>query len=449
MKASQYNVWVNEGDADFVYNGMSGALMKLGAGERVAAERYLAGESASGCSASLLEGLARGRMVVSDDIDEIQLLATRYALSRNDTSRLAMTIVTSLGCNFDCPYCFEDKHPSILGPEVEEACLQLLKDQIPTISNFFVGWYGGEPLVGKRPLISMSKRFIALCDDAGVGYAANIVTNGYLLDEQTCQELQECRVGTAQITLDGPPDIHNKMRPLATGGPTFDRIVENLRHAVEYMGVAIRVNVDTENYNRVEELLQILFDAGLSGRLSVYLGHLIAVNDGNLAPSTTYKAPCFTNAEFAEAETAFTLLAMRYGFSGPSIPAPSGAPCTAVRSNEFILGSDGELYKCWESVGNPSHVIGNIRDYTNLNGRLRRWLTYDPFTNDECRSCVALPTCMGGCAHHGMDVLQYENRCDTFRHNYKDRIRLMAKAAEAGLVPMGAAAASGPRMDTR
>ena len=448
MKASRYNVWVNEDGADFVYNGMSGALLKLAAGERDAVEGYLAGRGSAGCSASLLEGLARGRMLVSDDTDEVQLLATRYELSRHDTSVLQMTIVTSLGCNFDCPYCFEDKHPSILGPEVEDACIQLLQDQIPTINNFFVGWYGGEPLVGKRPLLSMSKKFIALCDGANVGYAADIVTNGYLLDEETCRELRECRVSSAQITLDGPPDIHNKMRPLASGGPTFDRIVENLRHAVNYFGVAIRVNVDTENYARIEELLQILAMNGLTGRLQVYLGQLVAVDDGGLAPSSTYKAPCFTNKEFADAQTAFTDLAMSYGFSGASVPGPVGAPCTAVRSNEFILGSDGELYKCWESVGNPSHVIGNIRDYKNLNGRLRRWLSYDPFTNDECRSCIALPTCMGGCAHHGMDVLQYENRCDTFRHNYKDRIGLMARTAGSGqAVPVSVSA--GGRLDTR
>jgi uncharacterized protein len=449
MRASRYNVWVQEDDTDFVYNGMSGALLRLATGERQAVERYLAGEHNPGCSASLLESLARGRMVVSDETDEIRLLATRYALSRNDTSRLSLTIVTSLGCNFDCPYCFEDKHPSILGPEVEAACLQLLKDQLPTIGNFFVGWYGGEPLVGKRPLLSLSKQFIKLCDGAEVGYDANIVTNGYMLDEQTCAELRDCRVSSAQITIDGPPEIHNKMRPLATGGPTFDRIVENLKHAVNYFAIGVRVNVDTENYERVEELLQILAAAGLSGRCFVYLGQLVAVDDGSLAPSSSYKAPCFTNKEFADAETEFTKLAMRYGFAGPSVPQPSGAPCTAVRSNEFILGSDGELYKCWESVGNPSHVIGNIRDYTNLNGRLRRWLSYDPFTNDECRGCIALPTCMGGCAHHGMDVLQYENRCDTFRHNYMDRVGLMAKAAAAGLVTTGASAPSAPRMDTR
>ncbi len=449
MKASNYNLWVNEDGADFLYNGLSGALLKLAAGERESIERYLAGEHGSGCSASLLEGLARGRMLVSDETDELQLLATRYALSRNDTSRLALTIVTSLGCNFDCPYCFEDKHPSILDGEVEAAVLQLLKDQLPTINSFHVGWYGGEPLVGKRPLLSLSKAFIELCDDADVGYSSDIITNGYLLDERTCRELQQCRVASAQITLDGPPDIHNLMRPLAGGGPTFDRIVENLRHAVDYMAVAVRVNVDTENYARVEELLKLLAAAGLSGRLQVYLGQLVAVDDGGLAPSSSYRAPCFNNKEFAAAETEFTDLAMRYGFAGPSVPGPVGAPCTAVRSNEFILGSEGELYKCWESVGNPSHVIGNIRDYHNTNGRLRRWISYDPFTNDECRSCPALPVCMGGCAHHGMDVLQYENRCDTFRHNYKDRITLMARAVGAGLVETAVAAPVGPRMDTR
>ncbi len=449
MKASRYNVWVDDDGADFVYNGMSGALLKLASGEREAVERYLAGEGSSGCSAALLEGLARGRMLVSDDVDELQLLATRYELSRNDTSRLALTIVTSLGCNFDCPYCFEDKHPSILGEEVEAACVQLLKDQLPRINAFNVGWYGGEPLIGKRPLLSMSEKFIALCDEADVAYTADIVTNGYMLDEETCRELRAHRVGTAQITLDGPPDVHNRMRPLVGGGPSFDRIVENLRHAVDYFSVAVRVNVDAQNYVRLEELLQILAENGLSGRLLVYLGQLVAVDDGGRAPSSSYKSPCFTGKEFAEAEMAFTQLAMGYGFSGPSIPGPVGAPCTAVRSNELILGSDGELYKCWESVGNPAHVIGNIRDYANTNGRLRRWLSYDPFTNDECRSCLALPTCMGGCAHHGMDVLQYENRCDTFRHNYTDRIKLLARTVDAGAAPVQISASSGPRMDTR
>ena len=449
MKASRYNVWVREGDRDYVYNGMSGALLKVGTGERDAFERFTTGDPNSGCSAAFLTELAKGRMLVSDDYDELRVLATRYELSRYDTSGLGLTIVTSLGCNFDCPYCFEDKHPSILGEEVEAGLIQLLEDKLPTITGFHVGWYGGEPLVGKRPLIRLSQAFIARCDEAGVNYDATITTNGYLLDEATCRDLVECRVRSAQITLDGPPDVHDRMRPLAGGGPTFERILENVRTAVDYLAIGIRMNVDAENYRRAEELLQILADAGLSGRLMVYLGQLVGVDDGVPAPSSTYTSRCFTRKEFAAAEVAFTELAMRYGFAGPSLPTPVATPCTAVRANELIVGSDGELYKCWESVGNPADVIGNIRDYADTNGRLRRWLGYDPFANEECRSCHALPVCMGGCAHHGMDLAQYDNRCDTFRDNYSERVSLLVRAVDAGMGTAAVSAPSMPRMDTR
>lgn len=449
MKASRYNVWVRQGDSDYVYNGMSGALLKVGDGEREAFGRFGADDRNSGCSAALLAELAKGRMLVSDDYDELAILSTRYELSRYDTSRLGLTIVTSLGCNFDCPYCFEDKHPSILGEEVEGGLVQLLDDQIPKLTNVHVTWYGGEPLVGKRPLVRLSKAFIERCDAAGVAYTATIITNGYLLDAATCQDLVDCRVSSAQITLDGPPEVHDRMRPLAGGGPTFGRILENVRVAVDYLPVGIRMNVDTENYGRAEELLRVLADAGLSGRLMVYLGQLVGIDDGVPVASSTYTPRCFTRKEFAAAEVAFTELAMRYGFAIPNVPTPVATPCTAVRANELIVGSDGELYKCWESVGNPGHVIGNIRDYKNTNGRLRRWLSYDPFSNNECRTCHALPVCMGGCAHHGMDVLQYDNRCDTFRDNYDERVRLVVKSAAADGVPVATAAIAAPRMDTR
>jgi hypothetical protein len=56
---------------------------------------------------------------------------------------------------------------------------------------------------------------------------------------------------------------------------------------------------------------------------------------------------------------------------------------------------------------------------------------------------------MGGCAHHGMDVLQYENRCDTFRYNYAQRVQLLARSVESGLAPVPVSITSNLRMDTR
>jgi uncharacterized protein len=452
MKESRYNVWVDRPDAAYAYNGVSGALLRIPSAELTGLRRFLVGDQGTdtACSPALLADLIRGRMLIRDGFDELPFLAARYHASRHNTSHFALTIVTSLGCNFDCPYCFEAKHPSIMNPEVQEAVLQVLDDQLPNLRSFSVMWYGGEPLVGKRPLLALSDAFIERCDRHEVHYSADIITNGSLLDEETCLQLRERRVGTAQVTLDGPPEIHNQMRPTAGGRGTFWGIVKNLHHAVNYLDIAVRVNVGNQNFGRVEELLQILANEGFAGKVKVYPGQLVSVNDGVAAPSATYGHNCFTNPEFARAQQEFGDLAARYGFGAPSLPHAMGTPCTAVRANELVVGSKGELYKCYESVGNRFEVIGDIRHYQEANGRLEKWLKYDPFADPECQTCIALPVCMGGCAHHGMDLLQYENRCGTFRHTYREQILGFVDFAEGeggdGLIAGGGLAR---RMSTR
>jgi uncharacterized protein len=362
---------------------------------------------------------------------------------------LALTLVTSLGCNFDCPYCFEEKHPSIMDGEVQGLVLGLLDDQLAHIESFHVTWFGGEPLLGKRPLLALSDAFIERCDRAGVAYDAGIITNGYYLDADTCPELAARRVRFAQVGLDGPPDIHDRMRPLANGKGSFSTILRNLHHAVCHFSVAVRVNVDKRNIARAEDLFRLLAAEGLSGKLSVYPAQLVDVKSNPLASSATY-CGCLTNREFADAERSFLALASAYGLAAPSVPVPTGAPCTAVRSNELVIGSKGELYKCWNSVGNSREEIGHIRDYKATNSRVAKWLAYDPLNNDECRNCIALPVCMGGCASHAFDKLQYENRCGTFRHSYRDQIEMYVDFAESrGFEGMAAVTQLARRMETR
>jgi uncharacterized protein len=430
VKESRYNIWVEREGTRYVYNGVSGALLRMSNEDHRALERFLSGDDEAGFRRELGADLARGRMIVSDDYDELSALAGLYRLSRHDTSQLGLTIVTSLGCNFNCPYCFEAKHPSIMDDSVQAGVLQLLDDQLPRINALQVSWFGGEPLVGRKALINLSDLFIERCDRNEVGYSAMITTNGYLLDEETCCQLRDRRITFAQVSLDGPPEVHDRMRPLANGNGTFWTIVRNLHHAVDYLPISIRVNVDKHNFGRAEELLQILAAEGLSGRLTVNIGQIIGVDDGVPSPSTTYRTPCFTNPEYAQAEVEFGRLAARYGLATPTVPRPVATPCTAVRANELVVGSKGELYKCWESVGNELEVIGHLSEYQDPGGRMQRWLKYDPFANKECQACVALPVCMGGCAHHAMSPVQYENRCGTFRVNHRERVLEFVEAAE-------------------
>lgn len=431
MRPSKYNIWVGQPDATYIYNGVSGALLKIPLEEAAPLQRYLGGGSIEQCSPQLLEKLALGRMLINDDTDELGLLASRYAATRSGLSRFALTVVTNLGCNFACPYCFEDKHAFVMDENVQEATCNLVESKLLAADTFHVMWYGGEPLLGKAALLRLSKRFIELARNANVEYSAQIVTNGYLLDESCCRELADHRVSEVQVCLDGPPEVHDRMRPLVSGRGSFHRIVHNLHHAVKYFDIVVRMNVSSENVSHAEELLRTLAKEGFGGRITVYPGQIVAVNDGAPSPSTQYSPACLRPREFSQFELAFKRLAVQYGFLTPTLPLPAGAPCTAVRANELVVGSKGELYKCVESVGNPLEVVGSVFDWDNPNNRLRKWLAYDPFSDPECRNCVAMPVCMGGCAHHGMDLLQYENRCDSFRFNHAERVRDFIEAAKS------------------
>ncbi len=421
MRESRYNIWVDSDTHAYIFGGVSGALLRIPKDARDSLQRYL-DYSDPNCDPKLLLDLAKGRMLVSNDCDELELLKSRYDSDCQDTSHLALTVVTSLGCNFNCSYCFEKKCPSIISRDVQYWLLKMLDDYLPQISLFHVTWFGGEPLIGKTQLLNLSKEFIERCNKANIKYQASIVSNGYLLDARTCVDLHNSKITAMQITLDGPPDIHDKMRPLANGNGTFWKIIENLHHAIKYFDITIRISLNGDNFHRVEELLQILADEGFAGKLSVYPGR-IQKSDENIALSSAhYMHCCLAAEEFAILQYKFVEMAREYGFSSPFSIAPLGTHCMAMRLNDFVVGSDGNLYKCWESTGNISEAVGNIQDYRNLNSLAQKWLNYSPFEDEECCNCIALPICMGGCTYRAKSHYLHKDRCDTFRYAYQEQL---------------------------
>lgn len=417
MKLSTYNTVVTVDGRDFIYNGRSGGLIDLGRGGAKKLQGPL-----DEVEPDLLTDLVRGQMVLPDQTDEISLLRAKYQSGRVDRTSLHLTLVTSLGCNFDCPYCFEAKRPSIMSSEVADAVARLVESRIANLRRLDVTWYGGEPLLGKRLLASLSARLQQICVASGTEYGAAIITNGYLLDRDTALMLAEHAVTEVQVTMDGPPAVHDIMRPLLNGAGTFGRIVENLKSTCDILHISVRVNIDKRNASQVEKLMQILCSEGLSGKIGLYPAQIVPSEYGAGEPSATYKSPCFGSADYARYALEFSQLATSYGFGGPSLPEPTTVPCTAIAGADLVVGSEGELYKCWESVGNPEEVIGSILEPDHQNSRAMKWAMYDPFEDSECRSCVALPVCMGGCAAHALVSGQYENRCGTFRHTHEAQV---------------------------
>ena len=73
--------------------------------------------------------------------------------------------------------------------------------------------------------------------------------------------------------------------------------------------------------------------------------------------------------------------------------------CMMQNRNSYIVGPEGELYKCWNDVNHPEKIVGNIneKELSNLPLLMHYMVEATPFAVKECKECGVFPSCCGGC----------------------------------------------------
>ena len=151
---SRYNVWVDHDGAWHVHNGLSNTIARVDYDTRAAIDTWIDHRHRPAERfAPDIERLIRARMLLPAVVDERTELKSLFVRSTTGRDHLGLTVVTSMGCNFDCPYCFEHKTPAKLRPDVIAAVLELFESRRATISTCSLIWYGGEPLLAPDQLI--------------------------------------------------------------------------------------------------------------------------------------------------------------------------------------------------------------------------------------------------------------------------------------------------------
>ena len=365
--------------------------------------------------------------LVPEGMDEIAYVRSIYNKARTDPANWSATICPTIACNFGCDYCFELHRPGKMSQEVQDAIIRALEERAPRLENFGVTWYGGEPTLAWDVIQKLSARFIKICQEHDITYESNMISNGYLLNSEKVDELESLRISSVQITLDGNSEHHDSRRVLLSGKGTFNRIIENLKNFVGQKAYAsIRVNVDFRNKDGVHSLIDRLAEAGFGNQPNI--GIYFAAVGTTTEPSHGVVQHCLTRKGFAELEPEYFDHAVAVGLSAIPYPETRFSGCMAVRPDEYVIQADGELHKCWDTVGQSQYAVGNILevDRNSLNAsNLQRWFKYDPFSEDiACRTCTWVPTCMGGCpftvvyAENSPDS-QVHLECTTFKYNSK------------------------------
>ncbi len=329
-------------------------------------------------------------------IDERALLEARarLAAARHGVS---MTVCPTMGCNFDCPYCFENHRAGKMSLQVQDDVVALADRLLKAAKaeRLNIHWFGGEPLMALDVIESLSERLRAVAAEHGAEYSAGIITNGYLLSQDAADVLGRASVKKAQITLDGLRDVHDATRHLAGGAPTFDRITENLRTVKLPFRVSIRHNVRADNMQEIPPLMD--FVEKLSQESGNDLTCYPAVVRGNAnadSRGSQVELLCDSSAGEIEAGKDTQIIGRRPHFCGAN--------------TLYTIGVDdkGNLQKCWEDVDKPERSFGRAsvwdpaRPFQTADhpDKLTCYLNATlPLNDPECRECVWLPACLGGC----------------------------------------------------
>jgi uncharacterized protein len=370
----------------------------------------------------LVKKMYKGSFLVDDGVDEVMRLEAISLINRFQTQNLSLTIAPTLACNFRCSYCYEQ---AVLGSskmteEVERQLVDFVQARTNRLASFAVVWYGGEPLLAKNTIFRLSEQFMTITEASDCAYEASMVSNGFLLTQSLATQLRGYRVRTVQITLDGPPHIHDSRRAGIKGTPTFNRILDNLLGIVDILQVVIRVNIDQTNQDAALDLLDILEQRGLKDKLQIYFAQV----DSYDCVDDAVAKWCISDRSFSETEVVLYKMAAARGWQLNRYPRPLASYCGALSLNAFVVDPLGNLHKCWNTIGDPAEIVGHVGESVKMNPRHSQWLSVSPFKFDHCRNCRMLPICAGGCPYGLVVRAEAEPRCERWKHNLLEMLHL-------------------------
>lgn len=394
MEWSKYNYlyYSNIAKGYLLYSSLSNAFIKLENEGAELVEKVKESQDFSSMPEGLYKTLKEKKFIVDSNETETNMIVLQTLTKRFNTKTLSITIAPTQVCNFDCPYCYEtNKAGAKMSVDVQNRIVEYVKGN-NELKGLAVVWYGGEPTLAIDIIEKLSNELMPCVDN----YSAYMVTNGYLLDK-IVDKLEGLKISGLQITLDGTAQTHDKTRCLRNGKPTFDHILENLdllTTKCPNVDVSIRMNISRDNSQEYVSLNKVLGKRYHGKRVHLYPAFVF---DYTGCSSSCYE-DCCSKASFLKE------LYYNHGvITNPIYPRRTGKGCMAQTLNSFVIGPDGELYKCWNDLGDKKKSVGNIMNaqcITNHQLLADMMISNDVIYDEECKNCVLFPSCYGGCSAH-------------------------------------------------
>ncbi len=399
MKRSYYNIESENKNGELILcNTDSTTIVKITDPELISVYRNIENitkQENNAHTSKIIDDLMNASLINTFDSDKEEQLfmANMYRRSKYKSNNISLTIAPTMDCNFKCVYCFENREKGTMSEDTLSNIFNYIESIIESKKSVVITWFGGEPLISKNTIIQFNRRVIDLCKSKNKAFLSGIITNGFLITDKMIKELEDAEIRFAQITLDGTEEIHNIQRPLNNGNGTYNRIFNNIKLlSKSKIKTTVRCNIGEDNKNYVELLIKEIKNADIKN---------IVFSPAQIQSSDNYDGftTCIENKKFAQLK-----LNLFDQYKNDQINIDKSMVmknhwnyCSADRDDSMVINWNGDLYKCWNDIGNTSYKFGSINNKY-LNKQLQDYYTAWDISQDlECLECKFLPLCMGGC----------------------------------------------------
>lgn len=304
-----------------------------------------------------------------------------------------VTLMPTEGCNFRCPYCYENHKPTTMTRHLFEQILAYISDQCTRFENVFLSWFGGEPTLCADNVIEASSAIRELYEKHGFRFQSDMTTNGYLLNEKLFHELYTAGVTRYQITIDGRN--HDRTRPHVSGRGTLEVIMKNIASITRLpkdvdFHVTLRHNIlsGDEDYEWYDHLAEVI---GADKRFSVFVkpvgdwgGDSVKMLD--ICPDSEKDGLVQRHVEYLG----------KIGLQcDNNVKEPFSNVCYANYPNAMIFRADGKIEKCTIALDHPMNKIGYVDPKLGViidQDQQKRWGFHG--YRETCAKCTQVTSCL-------------------------------------------------------
>ena len=358
----------------------------------------------------------------------------------------ALCLHVAHDCNLACKYCFAGEgeyhgERGMMTAEVGKAAIDFLIKNSAHRKNIEVDFFGGEPLMNFGVVKEVVEYARAKEKECNKNFRFTMTTNGVLLNDEIIDYLNE-HMYNVVLSLDGRPEVNDKMRPTCNGKGSYDIILPKFKRLVEKRGgkqYYLRGTFTHHNTDFSNDVLHMA-DQGFD---EVSVEPVVAPLNMDYALQTSdIDTICAEYENLAkemlrrhkEEKKCFNFFHFMVDLTGGPCVHKRLAGCGS--GTEYLAATpNGDLYPCHQFAGMEEFKMGDVwQGVTNFEQR-KEFEKCNVYSKTECESCWAKLHCSGGCAansyhFHGNINSVYEIGCELQKKRLECAIGLQAELCE-------------------